>query len=125
MPPQDDIERFPDGVDAGTRMVLEAIQGWRHEDREVQAAKHAENRALIEQVQNEMRAVAATVKVAFPEGDADGHRRYHEAIIKRIEAREQFYRKLLAELVSKGLWALLIFLGAAVWYMLKEKYLKG
>jgi hypothetical protein len=58
---------------------------------------------------------------AFPDGDWDGHRRYHEAIIKKLEAREQFYRELRGELAKKGLWALLVMLGLAVWAYFKAK----
>lgn len=105
-------------------MILDAIQGWRHEDREELAAKHAENAARMEAFDRELKAMSAAVKLGYPEGDADAHRRYHEALIKKAEARARLYEKLLAELIGKGFIAFLIFLAGAIGYYLKEKFLK-
>lgn len=58
---------------------------------------------------------------AFPGGDWEGHRRYHEAIIKKIEAHEKFYQDLRAELAKKGMWALIVLLGLALWQYFKTK----
>lgn len=57
----------------------------------------------------------------FPSGDPAGHCRYHEAEIKRIEARAEFWSKLR---VSVTQWGLLGFLGwaaASLW----QEFLKG
>lgn len=59
---------------------------------------------------------------AFPDGDFSAHKRYHEAIIGRVEARARLYEACLTELTTKGLWALLVFLGAAVVYYVKGKF---
>jgi hypothetical protein len=56
---------------------------------------------------------------AFPEEDPGGHRRYHDAIVDRIEKRAKLYDALLEELTKKGMWALIIFLGAAIFYYVK------
>lgn len=58
---------------------------------------------------------------AFPGGDWEGHRRYHEAMIKRVEARSKLYEDLRSELAKKGLWALILTLGAAIWFYFKSK----
>ncbi|SAL19794.1 hypothetical protein AWB68_00686 [Caballeronia choica] len=58
---------------------------------------------------------------AFPGGDWDGHRRYHEAVIQKIAARGRPYQDLQAELAKKGLWAFIVGLAAAVWYYTKAK----
>ncbi|HSD36075.1 MAG TPA: hypothetical protein VLC92_01120 [Rhodocyclaceae bacterium] len=42
------------------------------------------------------------VTQAFPGGDPEGHRKYHDAVIKRLEARTAFFEKLLYELVKYG-----------------------
>jgi hypothetical protein len=42
---------------------------------------------------------------AFPEGDADSHRLYHESLIKRNEAREKLWKEVLAKLITHGLLA--------------------
>jgi hypothetical protein len=61
------------------------------------------------------------LRKAFPDNDPDGHRRYHEAIIASIEDRGAFYRTLRDELAKKGLWALVIVVGLALWQYLKLK----
>lgn len=58
---------------------------------------------------------------AFPGGDWDAHRRYHEAIIRKMEDRAQFYRDLRTELAKKGAWAVLGMLAIAVWAYVKSK----
>ena len=58
---------------------------------------------------------------AFPEGDADGHRRHHEAIIKAAEDRAKFWQTMRIEL-SK--WGLIGFAGWAV-YALWNSLLQG
>lgn len=58
---------------------------------------------------------------AFPDEDPDGHRRYHDAMVKRIEARTKLYEDLRTELAKKGIWAVLILLATAVWFFIKAK----
>ena len=57
----------------------------------------------------------------FPDGDPAGHRRYHEAEIKRIEARAGFWSKLRLSVTQ---WGLLGFLGWAL-VSLWHEFLKG
>ena len=57
----------------------------------------------------------------FPDGDPAGHRRYHEAEIKRIEARADFWAKLRLSVTQ---WGLLGFLGWAL-VSLWHEFLKG
>lgn len=42
---------------------------------------------------------------AFPDGDADSHRLYHESLIKRNEARERLWNDVRAKLITHGLLA--------------------
>lgn len=58
---------------------------------------------------------------AFPGGDWEGHRRYHEAMIERIEKRAKLYDAMLEELTKKGMWALILFVGTALWFYIKSK----
>lgn len=59
---------------------------------------------------------------AFPHGDADGHRRRHEADLQKLEARAEFWKKMSYQLTEKGLLAFLAWLiyvvGKAVWFAL-------
>jgi hypothetical protein len=61
------------------------------------------------------------LRAAFPDGDLGKHARYHEAIIQRAEAKARLYEACVTEITTKGLWALLVFLGAAVIYYIKGK----
>lgn len=100
--------------------VVAAINGLKTD----QDARHEENRNRAEET---ARAVAEALRGidelrrAFPNGDPDGHRRFHEAIIQKEEDKAQFYRTLRDKLVERGLWALLALLGAAVWLYVKSK----
>lgn len=58
-------------------------------------------------------AVVALTLKAFPEGDADGHRKAHEAQMAAISARAEFWQKMVFE-ISK--WGLIGFCG---WVALK------
>ena len=40
--------------------------------------------------------------------DFDGHRRYHEAMIKAAEEQAAFWRELKIDIAKKGLWGLLV-----------------
>lgn len=60
---------------------------------------------------------------AFPGGDWEGHRRYHEVLIDRIERRAKLYDAMLEELTKKGMWALIVFVGGAILYFIRGKLL--
>jgi hypothetical protein len=57
---------------------------------------------------------------AFPrdddgEVDHDGHRKYHESLIRSAEAQEQFWRDIRMDVAKKGIWAgIIIVLGLLV-----------
>lgn len=59
--------------------------------------------------------IAKLMKEAFPEGDPDGHRKHHELVIAREEARAEFWRKMLFELSRVGLLGFLGWLGVLAW----------
>lgn len=58
---------------------------------------------------------------AFPGGDWEGHRRYHECLIRKMEARTKFYEDLRSHLAKNGIWAVLVVLGLAIWQYFKIK----
>lgn len=45
-----------------------------------------------------------------PDGsiDFDGHRRYHESMIRAADAQEKFWVELKLEIAKKGVWGLLV-----------------
>lgn len=104
----------------GAQEVVEAINGLRedldHRHSENVDAQAATNAKVVEAIRG-----IDELRRAFPGGDWDGHRRYHEAVIKRIEAREKFYQDLRTDLATKGLWAVIIALGGAVIFYIRAK----
>lgn len=53
------------------------------------------------------------MKSGFPrdeDGSADyeGHRKYHEQLIRTAEAQEEFWRELRLDVAKKGAWSLLL-----------------
>ena len=70
--------------------------------------RHAESLALAE-------AVASLMIRSFPEGDADGHRKAHEAQMLAIEARAEFWKKMLFEVGKYGILGVLGWLALKIW----------
>lgn len=52
---------------------------------------------------------------AFPAGDAEGHRRVHEADIQRAIDRAEFWKKMLFEVTKYGLFGVLGWLSYVAW----------
>ncbi|WZB76776.1 hypothetical protein WJ972_15535 [Achromobacter insuavis] len=105
------------------RALHAQIQQWRQEERMDAAAHHAENRNEMEALRREMLALSSAVKTAFPGGDFDGHRRYHELLIAREEQRQQIRREVITHLLKGSTWAALVGL---LWMVLRhaKDYLK-
>ena len=85
---------------------------------------HSSLSALDEKLTNHMldepRELAACLadimNKGFPSGDLEGHRKYHEAQIKAIEARTKFWEDMRTELGKHTLRALLVVMGALALY---------
>lgn len=61
------------------------------------------------------------VRELVPDGDIRGHHDAHQAMIAKAQAEATFYNRLKADLASKGLWGLILVLGAVLWYAAKKK----
>lgn len=86
--------------------------------------RHVENTSSLEVIEKEIKVLTDRVDdlaKGFPNADPDGHRIYHEATIRREEARARFYEELRAELAKKGIWALLVLVGTALWFFVVSK----
>jgi len=91
--PQEFDRRTPDVL----LVLVQTIQSDVHEMKET-LTNHIET-APKEWVQ----VLEELAKKAFPKGDADGHRRFHEASIKSAESRAQFWEKMAQEITKWGL----------------------
>ncbi len=56
---------------------------------------------------------------AFPGGDHDGHRRYHEAVIERMELKNRLVRAALEKVIQAGALASCGWVAVAVWNYFK------
>lgn len=59
--------------------------------------------------------IQATLKQMAPEGDIDGHRRYHEALIEAQRRRVKIYDAIVEKTLSALLWALVVAVAIALW----------
>ena len=52
---------------------------------------------------------------AFPSGDFEGHRRYHQTMIAMLEEKRRLRIAIQEKTISGLIWAVVVFLGASVW----------
>lgn len=57
-----------------------------------------------------------TVIAAFPNGDFEGHRRYHETMIEMLTERRRLRQAIQEKTISGLIWAGLVGIGVAVWH---------
>ena len=85
-----------------------------------QIDKHAlETNSRLSSIESKVDMVAA----AFPGGDFEGHKRYHQALIQTLEEKRAFYRSLKEKTLLGILWALVVWLGMAIWHELANNIL--
>lgn len=104
-------EHAPRTEGTGDDAIIRAIDSLRDEI----GLRHVENTSVNEEQSRKLDEVIRQVdelNKAFPGGDRDGHRRYHESLIARAEARTSFYLDLRSDLAKKGLWVVIFALGA-------------
>ncbi|MFT4068926.1 hypothetical protein [Paraburkholderia sp.] len=104
----------------GHREIVDAI-GQLKSDLDDRHAENVTRHAVTDRKVDEAIRRIDDLHKAFPDGDWDGHRRYHEAIIRKAEDRAQFYRELRGEMAKKGLWAVVVVLGLALWAWFKAR----
>lgn len=111
-----------DGVQAGEDSLEDLAK--RRDSIGILLAMYRRQEKLIEELAVKLAETVRQLErlaAGFPSADPDGHRIYHEALIKRIEARTAFWQKLGFELAKYGLF------GFAAWafYALWTAFLKG
>ena len=60
-------------------------------------------------------AITDAISKGFPDGDADGHRKAHEAQMTAITARAEFWKKMAFEVTKYGLFGVVSWLAYTVW----------
>lgn len=82
------------------------------------------------QIQRKLSEILDEIRMlhnAFPRTDAgetdiDGHRKYHEAMIRSAEAQAEFWRELRLDIAKKGIWGLLIAISGLIMVGLAAKF---
>lgn len=59
--------------------------------------------------------------IAFPGGDIDGHRRYHDEVILMMQDRRRMRSAVLEQVIKGSVWALLGIVAAALWAYFKDR----
>jgi hypothetical protein len=80
-----------------------------------QERRGQERRSDVMQILERMEEKIDRVTAGFPGGDPEGHRRYHDAVIKKAESRAAFFEKLHYELAKYGLIGFCGWLFYAAW----------
>jgi hypothetical protein len=80
--------------------------------------------AIIERNVLADEAIAKLLR-GFPDGDAEAHRRYHEAVIERIELRNKIIREALVKVAGSGFLAGAAWLAYAAWQAFLANVHKG
>lgn len=82
-----------------------------------QLADHTEiMAAAIKEIQENQKEIAEKILRAFAAGDVDGHRRYHEALLRRAEANEKLALAIREKTIIGLVWITLSFVAVAVWH---------
>ena len=93
-------------------------QGDRHETKEEMSIEHKLDLILDEFKKLE----GAFARNEDGSIDFDGHRRYHEAMIKAAEEQEKFWRDLKMEIAKKGVIAAIIIVLGLLWIGAQTKF---
>lgn len=64
-------------------------------------------------------SISTHIRVAFPGGDIDGHRRAHEAMIQLSEEKRRLRVAIQEKTLSGLLWGALVAIGIAIWTKLR------
>lgn len=108
----------------GIRALVDAVDRLRDEI----SQRHTENTSTLEVMEDKVNVLIDRVDDiarGFPNDDPDGHRRAHEALIKKAEERAALYRAVREELIKKGVWAMVLMLagllGSALLLFIRAK----
>lgn len=79
----------------------------------------------IDQMAEDIHDIKENLRKAFPGGDIDGHRRYHELIIAKTAAYDHMAWVIKEKTLLGLVWALIVFLVSSVWFYVVHKLSTG
>lgn len=111
---------WPDGERRRTApLTMRELEEHIDERVRVRLAEHASEERLQMDVRfGELKALLSS---AFPGGDPDEHRRYHDEVIAWMRERRELWRAVKEKTLSGLFWALLVGIGTALWTTVKAK----
>lgn len=83
-------------------------------------AEHRAVRTIIEDHMKGEDHLLKEFKNAFPDGDPQGHRAYHDAVIKELERKARFRDAVIEKSLAGLVWMGLVGIGTAVLAYLKD-----
>lgn len=81
--------------------------------------------AKVEQMADDIhdiKAVMTTLNKAFPSGDIDGHRRYHEAVIERNAELRRLRVAIQEKTISGLIWIAIVWMGSRAWAAVAARF---
>lgn len=70
---------------------------------------------LLRQILHKQDAMGDLLMSAFPGGDLEGHKRYHEEVILLLQEKRKMWADVRAHVVKGSVWALLVAAAVALW----------
>lgn len=70
---------------------------------------------MVQDIHDIKKQVAAFSTAAFPAGDADGHRKYHELIIRKTEEIRRLRVVITEKTLTALVWLAIIWLAKTLW----------
>jgi len=119
-----DIPEDTRTLSSDAQTILRAMHAFETRAREREESRNAKTIEQIGQLaetQRELQRSVAQAIAGFPDSNPDGHRRYHEAVIKREELRNELIRKTLVNAATYGGLGLLSWIAYAIWSAFKTE----
>lgn len=76
--------------------------------------------SIRDDLKADLNGIRDDIAKAYPAGDADGHRRYHEMMIEDLEAKKKLTQAIKEKTISGLIWAGIIALSMAAWHELQR-----
>lgn len=111
----DDDRLFAEQAAKSTPNLLMQLIADSNEKLEQLAESGRQTRRLVEEALEMTKGLSEEFRGAFPSGDPEAHREYHEALIGEARQRKEFWNKLVFELTKWGLIGFLGWLVIQVW----------